>query len=111
MAGLDKPKNVGVGGPGIASSPIMSHLMQHDATLDKRLDAPEHTAIIILPADFKIAEGVEFDETNVIPLFKKKNYQVHMRVGNTSNMSIWTVSVFNTSAVPNLFSISLLSVN
>lgn len=67
-----KSKKQEVEDPGMESSPVASHSTQREATLDGRLDVAESTVVTFLPADLKHAEELDFDESEVIALFKKK---------------------------------------
>lgn len=59
-------------------SPVTSHPTPRDATLDDRLDIKEPALARVLPADVKKAEELDSNETNIIGLFEKKNYKVHL---------------------------------
>lgn len=52
---------------------VASLPMHHNATLNDSLVVPEPAAASVLLAYVKSAEDLDFDETNVVPLFKKKN--------------------------------------
>lgn len=92
------------------SSHVTSHLMLLEATSDHRLDVLKPAGASILPAEIKHADELEFEETEVNALFKKKKYNGHMYVEIASNMSKATVSVFNTGDGPNPLCPSLVPV-
>lgn len=54
---------------------------------------------------------LDFDETDVVALFKKKNFKAHMCVGITSNILRPIVGVSDTGIGPSLVRLSLLTVN
>lgn len=82
----------------MASSIVKKQSLQPYATLVDSLEVPEPAAATVLPADAITAEELEFGETDVISLFKKQNYKVHMCVRIASNMSKLTGSVIDTGA-------------
>lgn len=65
----------------------------------------------VLPTDVGNEEELDFDKMNVIELFKKKNYQVHMGMGTASNIQRPMKNVLDTSAGPYLVRTSFLPVN
>lgn len=62
----------------------------------------------VLPVDVQNADELEFDEPDVVALFKKKIYKVHMYVGITFDIRRPKVSDFNTQTGPNLVQASFL---
>lgn len=52
---------------------VTSYPMKRNGILDDRLDVPEPIGVTVSPAEDKIAEQLEFDETDVFELFEKKN--------------------------------------
>lgn len=84
----------------MASSPVGIHLNQLHATLDDLLDVPEPAAATMVPAGVEYAEKLNFDETNEIVLFKKKNCKVHMGVYITPKILLPTLSFSNTGLGP-----------
>lgn len=57
----------------------------------------------VFPADGKNARELDFDETNFIALFQKKNYKVKMCVGITSKLLRPSVRVIDTGVRLNKF--------
>lgn len=70
---MNSPLKIGVEGPGISSSPISRNLTQQNATLPDCLHVPEPAVSNILPATVLNAEELDFEETNIIALLKRKN--------------------------------------
>lgn len=90
------PKKVGVEERRMASSLIGSHPTQRHVTSDDRLVVNEPLGDTVSLDDVKNAEGLQFDETEVTGLVKKRNYKVHMSVVITSSMLRVMVIVFDT---------------
>lgn len=68
----------------MASSPVNNLLKKCGAILDERQDVLELAIVTVLPTDVKNVEKLDFDENDVIEVFKKKNNKDHMCVGITS---------------------------
>lgn len=80
----------------MASSFVSRHPTQCNATWYDVLDLPEPAAATDLPAVVKHAGELEFDDTDVTALFKKKSYKVYMCIGITPNTSRPAIKVFDT---------------
>lgn len=63
---------------GMACSPGTSLPKICDAVSENRLDGLEPAVATILSSGTENAEELHFDLTNIIVLFKKRNYNVHM---------------------------------
>lgn len=110
MARLDKPQKLGVEDPGMACSPVTSHLTESYAASSDIIDVPKPAVTTVLPSDGKNAKELDFNDTDVIALFKEKNYKVHLCVLFTSSILRSTVSIFRTGAGPILACMSFLLV-
>lgn len=86
IARPDKSQTIGVEDPGMASSPIKSHLTRRSAKSRDHLDVTQPGAATTLPADIKVTDELNFDKTDKTPMFKIKKYRVHMCVGITSDI-------------------------
>lgn len=75
------PQSLEAENPKMAYSHIICHPMERDATLNDRLTVPYPPAVATtLPAHSKMKKELDLDNTDVIPFFKKKTYNVHMCV-------------------------------
>lgn len=93
----------------MTSSPVTTHPIHLNATLDDCLDVPEHEVATVLLA-VKDTEEVYLDETEIIAFVEEKNYTRHMRVRATSNILRPSVSICGTDAGPELVRTSFLPI-
>lgn len=96
------PDNLGGKFSGRSCSSLTIHHTKGNTSLDDLLGIPKSAFPIFLPTDVKDAEELDFDTTNIIALFKNKNYNVHMCFWIMSNILCPSVSVFNTRVRPNV---------
>lgn len=80
---------------GTKSSTVTRHPSHTKVPGNGLLDFPERAAMIVDPLAVKNAVELDFDESKVIALFRKKIYNVSMWVVLSSNMSKAMVSPFN----------------
>lgn len=86
----------------MASLPVTSHLTQCNATLHYHLDFQKPAAATAVPADVRIADELEFDDSDVTALIMKKKFKVPICVDITYYMIRPAVSVLDIAAGPNL---------
>lgn len=64
---------------------------------DNGMDVPKPAAANFLPAEFKIAEESDSDETDLVERFKRKHYKVCICVGRMKNVLRQEVNVIDTA--------------
>lgn len=77
----------------MASSPLTSHAIAGETSLDDDLGITRPQTAAVSPADVKSAKELDFGAIGIVALFKKRNYTVHTYVGITSNILLPSVSV------------------
>lgn len=82
----------------MASPSLMSHCTTSDTSLDECVGVTEPEVAKVLSADVKNTEELAFNVADIIALFKKRNYEVYLCVGITSNILRLSVSIFDTGA-------------
>lgn len=75
-------------------SPLTSHHIMGNTSLDDFLGITEPQVATVLRSDVKSAKELEFDAADVMALFEKKNYKVHMCDQITLNILLRSFSVF-----------------
>lgn len=93
----------------MAFSHINSHTRNWDTISDDCVNVPEPAVATVLPSDVKNTEELDFDKTDVIALFKKKNSKVHIFVTITSSIPRPPTRVFHTGPGPNMVRTSFLT--
>lgn len=94
----------------MVSLPVNVNYWQRDATLDDHLDVAELVSVTRFLGDVKYAKELYFTKTDLVALFIKRNYKVHMSVFITSNMLIPTFSILDTNAGPSLVHMSFFPI-
>lgn len=92
----------------MAFSPMNSHPTQRDTASIVRLEVPELAYLTLLPAESKNTEELDFDKTEVVSFFKKKNCKVLMCFAVMSNLSGLTISVLDTGVGSDLVRMTFL---
>lgn len=111
MDGLDKVQKFSCQGPWDSACRHNWTSQDRRLVFDDRLGTPEPEVATVLPADGKTAQDMNLDATDIIAIFKRRNYNAFICVGITSNiLRLWD-SVFNTSAWPNVASTSFIPLN
>lgn len=64
----------------------MGHPTTRNTNLEDCLDKIRPTFATVLPADAKSTIKLDLDVIDVIVLFQKKNYKVHLSVGTMSDI-------------------------
>lgn len=105
---LQNPEKLNVEDLGIAPSPATSHSITGDTLSNNRQDTSGNAVATVLPADIENAEALNFDETDIIALFKKPNNKAGLCVTIMSKILRPAITVFDTGAVPNLVQTSHL---
>lgn len=78
------------------------------ANSDDCLDVPKHAVVMVLPTDVRMQMKWILMSLTLLPLFKWKNYLVHICATITSNIPRPAASLFSTAARPNLDDMLLL---
>lgn len=104
------PKILGVRDGKKASSLVIRHPSTHENILDDSLSISEAEGANLLHADVTIAEELEFDSTDVVPLFKKRKYKVYMGAGLKSDILHPLFSFSDTVVWPNLICKSFMPI-
>lgn len=102
MDQMDKFWECKRGEPGMASSPLKSHLITGNPNLDDLLKATKPEVATISPADIKHAEDLEFDATDVFRIIQKEEFKSHMGVRTTSNILCTSICAFDRGVESNI---------
>lgn len=94
----------------MAALPIPLHPTQCNAISDDLPYLPKPAANHVSPPDVKKAEELDFDKTDLVPMFKKKSNKVHMGVGITKNTLGPTLSVSDIATGQNLVHTSFIPI-
>lgn len=83
----------------MACSPVKSLNTSSDTSLDDLLGVTEPDVPTLLLADDRSGKEVDFDVTDMMAVFNKKNDKVHMCIGVTSVMLQLSINVFDKGPV------------
>lgn len=92
----------------MASSPLTSQCTTRDTGFDGLLGIPEPEVTTILPAGVENAEKSDFYRTQVVAIFKKKNYKAYMCSRITSSIFQPPFTDFDTCAGQDLIPASFI---